>query len=114
VTRGFAVNVAGPRVPKMWVFFTAFEPALAFGRAARMAVDDISSYGVLQALRVIEWSESARCDVPTLYTTGDNLDRQPNEKAALQRWLSGIDNNSSRFQSVAQRRSRPGPTSPAS
>lgn len=96
-SRGFAVNIAGQRVASMWVFFADLEPALAFGRAARMACDDIASYGVFTALRVTEWSEEARCDVTTLYTTGDRLDRLPDEKAVLKRWLAGVSTDSSHF-----------------
>jgi len=46
VTPGFAVNIHGPRVPAMWLFFQHLEPAVAFGRAARMACDDVNGYSV--------------------------------------------------------------------
>ena len=81
----------------MWMFFQHIEPAVAFGRAARMACDDVNGYTVLKALRLIEWNEQAGRDVTTLYTTGDRLDRLPNEKTVLKRWLSGVSSESSHF-----------------
>ncbi|MFD7161115.1 hypothetical protein ACFV9C_41480 [Kribbella sp. NPDC059898] len=97
VTPGFAVEIHGPRVPAMRVFFQDLEPALAFGRAARMACGDVNGYGVLKALRVTEWNETTRSDATTLYTTGGNLDRRPDEHAALRRWLDGVSVESSHF-----------------
>lgn len=75
VTKGFAVEIARPRVAPIRVFCTAVELTIAFGRAARMSSGDVTSYG-LEGLRVIEWREALRSDVTTRYAAGSNLDRQ--------------------------------------
>jgi len=52
---------------------------------------------VLKALRLMEWDEETRSDVITLYTTGDRLDRRPDEGVVLERWLAGVSGELGHF-----------------
>ncbi|MGB3443210.1 MAG: hypothetical protein WBA97_31095 [Actinophytocola sp.] len=96
IDHGYAVHLGG-RINPCWVFFADLEPALAFGRAGRMSSVDIRSYGVMAAARELRYDDSRGGDVHTLYVTGNNLDRGPDERQALQRWLAGVNPDSSHF-----------------
>ncbi|MFJ7242129.1 hypothetical protein ACIQWB_34055 [Streptomyces olivaceus] len=51
------------------------EPALAFGRAGRMSVHDITSYGVYRAAREVRFDYGTGQQVTTLYVTGRAIGR---------------------------------------
>ncbi|MEI7030700.1 hypothetical protein [Streptomyces pratensis] len=93
VRRGYAVDIAGhpgAGLPRSWVFFTDLEPAVVFGRAARMSSYDISHYGVSEAARENRWSERAHTDVATLcIKRGSHLRDHATELRLLKRWVQG-------------------------
>ncbi|MEU5138140.1 hypothetical protein [Streptomyces californicus] len=94
VRRGYAVDFAGHRggggLSRSWVFFTDREPAVVFGRAARMSGFDVSHYAVLEAARENRWNERANTDVVTLYLmSGSNLRDHTTELTILRRWVQG-------------------------
>lgn len=97
VVHGYAAEISG-RLPHSWVFFGAIEPALVFGRAARMSYD-VSSYGVFEAAREVRWDDSRGRDIATLYinSSGEGLDRADDETKAFRRWMRGCDPESSHF-----------------
>ena len=63
VRRGYAVEFG------QWFFFPAIEPALAFGRAARMSLD-CSAYGVSEAAQEIQFCDRHDEDEVVLLVTG--------------------------------------------
>lgn len=72
-----------------WFFFDALEPALAFGRAARMSAD-CHGYGVYAAAVEIMFCGRHRTDERVLLLTGDNLERRDDEVEALKRFVQGV------------------------
>lgn len=85
IAHGYAAGIGA------WYFFPALEPALAFGRAARMSVD-CSGYGVYAAAL-----EVAHClahgDERVLLVTGMfgvSLDRRPGEADHLARFAESV------------------------
>lgn len=97
IALGHAVGMAGPRHPQTWTFFTDVEPALAFGRAGRMAAD-ISSYGVYPAAQDIRFDRWTGSDVVVLLIGPEpSLGRQNDEPALLQRWVQGCHPSSAHF-----------------
>jgi len=78
-------------------FYTALEPALAFGRAARQSFGSVTTYSVEQAALRVRWNERLRRDVRTLYIGGDQLDRRPEEqdsdaeRVQLRRWADHVN-----------------------
>lgn len=84
VARGYAVGFG------QWFFFSAIEPAMAFGRAARMSAD-CSAYGVYEAARELQFCEHHQQDeLVLLITNGDSLDRKPGEVDLLKRFVQGV------------------------
>lgn len=88
VLRGYAVGIG------QWFFFPAIEPALAFGRAARMSLD-CSAYGVFEAAREILFCDRHDEDevvlLLLLLLTGDRVDRKDGEVALLRRFVQGVE-----------------------
>lgn len=96
---GYAVGIWGSIDP-LWIFFRDLEPAMAFGRAARMSGYDIRGFGVHKAIRVVENDpKTLRDKPPVLYVTGPPLqiELRQDEPAILQRWLDGTSPESSHF-----------------
>lgn len=91
VRHGYAVGFAGNTgLPQTWVFFADLEPAVVFGRAARMSVTDVNSYGVVEASRENRWNEDLVRDEVTLHLKhGSDLRDHPSEKPILERWVQG-------------------------
>ncbi|MFL5913719.1 MAG: hypothetical protein ACJ768_24545 [Gaiellaceae bacterium] len=91
VTHGYAVgaNGTGGRLAQTWFFFHHLEPALAFGRAARVSTA-VSGYGVYAAARKVKFSDAKGADEVFLYLIGETLDRRPDENAYLTRWVRGV------------------------
>lgn len=83
ITRGYAVGVG------QWFFFPGIEPALAFGRAARMSFD-CSAYGVYEAAHELQFCYRHNVDERVLLLAGDNLDRKPGEVEHLKRFVQGV------------------------
>ncbi|MEV6925574.1 hypothetical protein AB0M46_13890 [Dactylosporangium sp. NPDC051485] len=84
VARGYAVGFG------QWFFFPAIEPALAFGRAARMSAE-CSAYGVYEAARELKFCEHHQQDeLVLLIKKGDSLDRKADEVELLKRFVQGI------------------------
>ncbi|MEV5768732.1 hypothetical protein AB0L34_29775 [Micromonospora sp. NPDC052213] len=86
VTRGYAVGFG------QWFFFPAIEPALAFGRAARMSVD-CPAYGVYEAARELQFCHRHGVDERVLLLTGESVDRRPGEVEHLKRFVQGVKEN---------------------
>jgi hypothetical protein len=87
VTHGYAARIGNSN----WFFFEHFEPALVFGRAARMSLQ-ISSYGVHEAAHEVRFVSSVGDDQQTLHVLdGAGLDRAPGEMESLLRWVRGVD-----------------------
>lgn len=84
IKRGAAVGFG------RWFFFTAKEPALAFGRAARMSLDCTDGYGVYAAAHEIRFCDLHRKDEFVLLVSGANLDRRPDEVEDLKRFVQGV------------------------
>ena len=68
----------------------AFEPALAFGRAARMSLD-CSAYGVYEAAQEILFCDRHDEDEVVLLVTGDRVDRKDGEVALLRRFVQSVE-----------------------
>lgn len=84
VARGYAVGFGH------WFFFPAIEPALAFGRAARMSAE-CSAYGVYEAARELQFCDEHQQDeYLLLIKNGDSLDRKPGEFDLLKRFVQGV------------------------
>ncbi|MBN9747762.1 hypothetical protein DMP23_42870 [Amycolatopsis sp. A1MSW2902] len=87
VVRGWAVGIG------QWFFFSAPEPAAAFGRAARMS-SECSGYGVYEAARETRFCETHGTDEAvllvnpqaSLLTRGDE-----HQLALLARFVQGIE-----------------------
>lgn len=84
VHHGYAVGIG------QWFFFPAIEPALAFGRAARMSLD-CPAYGVHKAAREILFCERHGEDEVVLLLTGDRVDRKDGEVQLLRRFVQGVE-----------------------
>ncbi|MGI5292870.1 hypothetical protein ACQEVF_57500 [Nonomuraea polychroma] len=83
VSRGYAVGFGH------WFFFDAIEPAIAFGRAARMSLD-CHGYGVYEAAHEVMFCRHHGTDERVLLVTGDNLDRRDDEVELLTRFVQGV------------------------
>jgi hypothetical protein len=85
IRRGAAVEIG------RWFFFTAREPALAFGRAARMSLD-CHSYGVYTAARESKYCERHDIDeiVLLVNTAKGNIDRKSDEADDLERFVQAV------------------------
>ncbi len=83
VRHGYAAEAAGA-----WYFFGDLEPAIVFGRAARMSLD-CRSYNVFQAAH-----ETRHCvqhgDERVLVFIGYQLDRGADEADVIARFAAGI------------------------
>ena len=66
-----------------YYFFPHLEPAVVFGRAARMA-STCGGYNVRQAAR-------GSGDALYVLPHGTNVDRRPGEKRLFRRWIRGVD-----------------------
>lgn len=85
VSHGYAVGIG------KWYFFDALEPAIAFGRAARMSLD-CYGYGVYEAAH-----ETQCCpehgDEFALHLIRGALDRKPDEARVIRRFAQGVEEN---------------------
>lgn len=83
VRHGYAVDAGGS-----WYFFTDLEPAIVFGRAARMSLD-CRSYGVFRAAH-----ETNHCaqhgDERALIFVGLQVDRGADEADVINRFAAGV------------------------
>lgn len=83
VRHGYAVDAGG-----IWHFFSNIEPAIVFGRAARMSLD-CRSYGVFRAAH-----ETYHCpqhgDERALTFVGLQLDRGADEADIIARFAAGV------------------------
>ena len=105
VLHGFATGFAStaePGLPQTWVFFEYMESALVFGRAGRMSVYDISSYGVYRAAREERFDYDSEQQVTTLYVTGRALDREAGEDKHFARWAGGVRPDSAHYEDPGQ------------
>lgn len=86
IVRGAAVGFG------RWFFFAAREPALAFGRAARMSLDCSAGYGVYSAARELKFCDRHTVDETVLLVdiAGGNLDREPDEVEDLKRFVQAV------------------------
>lgn len=86
VRRGYAVGIG------TWFFFDAFEPAIAFGRAARMSID-CSGYGVYRATHEQLCCLEHHRDESVLHIAGLGLDRKDGEAESLKRFTQAVKEN---------------------
>ncbi|BCJ65070.1 hypothetical protein [Polymorphospora rubra] len=86
ITHGYAVGFG------QWFFFDALEPALAFGRAARMSTD-CRGYGVYRAAHETVFCDEHQADERVLHLTGVSLDRKPDEVEPLKRFVQAVKEN---------------------
>lgn len=91
-----------------WFFFEDLEPAIAFGRAARMSLD-CAGYGVYRAAHEIQFCERHNLDEVALLVNikAGSLDRRDGEGALLARFVQGVQPGRSYWQEPDGRRSRP-------
>jgi hypothetical protein len=90
IQRGYAVGFTTYGTRGQWYFFGALEPAVAFGRAARMSLDG-HTYGVYEAAHDLMFCEIHDTDEQVLLVTlGARVDRQPGEVEVLERFVQGI------------------------
>ena len=84
ITHGYAVGFG------QWFFFLALEPAVAFGRAARMSTD-CPSYGVYEAAAESLYCGTHRTDERVLLVDFDaGVDRSADEVETLKRFVQGV------------------------
>jgi hypothetical protein len=85
IVRGYAVGFG------QWFFFDALEPAVAFGRAARMSYD-CRGYGVYEAAQELQFCDIHDKDeiVLLVNVAGGNLDRTDDEVETLKRFVQGV------------------------
>jgi hypothetical protein len=103
IVRGYATGMAG-NLPQVWVFFEHLEPAVVFGRAGRMSISDISSYGVYEAARESRYDRNLNRDVRTLHINfAADFRNHDEEGPILERWLRGCDPRSAYFERPADR-----------
>lgn len=87
IHRGYAVAFG------QWFFFPALEPAIAFGRAARMSTE-CHSYGVYEAAAELRYCADHRRDERVLLITGHSLHRSSDpELDLLKRFVQGAKEN---------------------
>ncbi|MFD6187455.1 hypothetical protein [Streptomyces goshikiensis] len=91
-------SVTEPGLRQTWVFFEHLEPALVFGRAGRMSIYDISSYGVYRAAREERFDRESEEMITALYVTGRALDREPGEDKHIARWTRGVQHDSAYYE----------------
>lgn len=114
ITRGWAVGFGE------WFFFTALEPAITFGRAARMSLD-CHAYGVYEAARELQFCDVHNDDEMVLLidTSGGQVDRHDEalQLEMMKRFVQGAKENpwSSHWQPITgfisdYNRGRPVPT----
>ncbi|BBA99247.1 hypothetical protein RVR_5786 [Actinacidiphila reveromycinica] len=90
VEHGYSVHLGGfPRF-----FFTAIEPALTFGRAARMS-RNVHDYAVVAAAEVRQYCPAHGDEVVHVATGAPPLDRQPGEQAVFARFAANVRADSS-------------------
>ena len=96
IEQGFVVRMGGPYCLPSLFFFNAKEPALVFGRAARMS-QNVSSYGVRRGALERKYKDGG--DERTLYVTGDRLDRSADadEQETFLRFAAGTVPDSSHW-----------------
>lgn len=83
VRRGYGVGFG------QWFFFDAIEPAVAFGRSARMSLN-CSGYGVYEAAHELALCDIHRTDERVLLVGRDVLDRRDGEVETLKRFVQGV------------------------
>ncbi|SEG94152.1 Exonuclease [Thermomonospora echinospora] len=100
IVRGYAVGFAGTRgFPQTWIFFADLEPAIVFGRAARMSAYDINSYGVYEAAHDTFVDQSLNRNVATLHLkAGTDLRDHDTERPILERWIQGCHPQSAYYE----------------
>ncbi|MFF2226897.1 hypothetical protein ACFVV7_26685 [Streptomyces globisporus] len=106
VLHGFATGFASsaePGLAQTWVFFEHLEPALVFGRAGRMSVYDITSYGVYTAAREERFDHGSGRQVTTLHVAGRALDREPGEGKHFVRWARSVESVSAFYEGAPER-----------
>ncbi|MDW4912625.1 hypothetical protein [Streptomyces californicus] len=106
VLHGFATGFASsaePGLAQTWVFFEHLEPALVFGRAGRMSVYDITSYGVYTAAREERFDHGTGRQVTTLHVAGRALDREPGEGKHFVRWARSVESDSAFYEGAPER-----------
>lgn len=86
VDRGYAVGIG------KWHFFKALEPALVFGRAARMS-PDCHGYGVYAAAEEVMCCHLHNRDEWALHLAGLSLDRKGGEVDAIKRFAQCVKEN---------------------
>lgn len=87
IHRGYAVAFG------QWFFFPALEPAIAFGRAARMSTE-CHWYGVYEAAAELRYCADHRRDERVLLITGHSLHRSSDaELDLLKRFVQGAKEN---------------------
>jgi hypothetical protein len=89
IHRGYAVGFG------KWYFFEALEPALTFGRAARMSVD-CRGYGVYEAAEEVMCCTEHNHDEWALHVLGRpgrSLDRKGKEVEAIKRFAQCVKEN---------------------
>lgn len=83
VRHGYAVDAGGS-----WYFFSDLEPAIAFGRAARMSLD-CRSYGIFRAAHETQYCVQ-HGDERVLVFVGLPLDRRADEPDTIARFAAGV------------------------
>lgn len=86
ITRGYAAGIG------QWFFFPALEPAVAFGRAARMSTE-CSGYGVYEAARELKFCDWHLVDeIVLLINMKTQVDRVDPETdlQRLKRFVQGV------------------------
>ncbi|WP_426302959.1 hypothetical protein [Arthrobacter sp. R-11] len=92
--RGYAVNLDGA-----WYFFSALEPAYAFGRAGRMSLQ-VGSWTIVDAVTEVRFDGLERGDVRTLYLLKDASLRDHDaerDHEVLRRFADGVRANSAHW-----------------
>ncbi|KOU08306.1 hypothetical protein ADK86_04145 [Streptomyces sp. NRRL F-5755] len=102
---GYAVGFAGNSgLPQTWIFFADLEPAVVFGRAARMSAFDVNHYGVSEAAGETRYTERLGRDVVTLHLKQDShLRDHDNEMPILKRWVRGCRPDSAYYEGPCHR-----------
>lgn len=105
VKHGYVVGFAGNSgLPQTWIFFADLEPAVVFGRSARMSVSDVNHYGISEAARETRYTERLGRDVVTLHLKhGSHLRDHDNEMPILKRWVRGCRPDSAHYEGPRHR-----------
>jgi hypothetical protein len=87
IYRGYAVGFG------QWFFFPALEPAIAFGRSARMSTE-CPSYAIYMAAAELQFCQRHQRDERVLLITGHSLHRRVgNEVDVLKRFVQAVKEN---------------------